>query len=464
MVGQTDPAQYEPLASQLHELADDCNSEILFKTPISKEQQSALAASFEEVAETLTDKRASEVHPELWRSFVGGIQNAKENFPVSPEVAAAGLFEALFILSFSSTFAAKALELRARLGKAFNFHSNPIPEADSGGALWQEIHPSRDTLFDTLFDKTDPHQSIASIQSRIRAYSEGLTGEMEPVAGRAASGRSSKSKGGQAQPDTATRLADATAFWNGAAESVGSWVKVNLPSLVANVIGFAKNDESATGLLLAALKKCLADLIDADAATSMRRLLIEQHGPTEFYVCSVFKKNIYITILSDDYKFTMSSKLCLKVLLIEGIRKKLEGLDEEQLRTIYALAVEDTADERLPQRRPGPESVPAEQARFKNRPKGETAPDFIKRVYGPWLGDLSRQELKRINEPAYRGLYAYEDKIGRRISREHEGFELPTRSELLDRELAQAGPLLPGEEERRRRRLADAALRRQRQP
>lgn len=75
---------------------------------------------------------------------------------------------------------------------------------------------------------------------------------------------------------------------------------------------------------------------------------------------------------------------------------------------------------------PLPSSAPNGEV-YEKRPKGENAPDFIKRVYGLWLtGEFTRADLRKLDEKAEMGLRNWERKNGR------VDFELPTKKQRND--------------------------------
>lgn len=64
----------------------------------------------------------------------------------------------------------------------------------------------------------------------------------------------------------------------------------------------------------------------------------------------------------------------------------------------------------------------------------ETPPDFIRRVYAPWLGHgLTRADIKHLDEPLYRSLYKW---LSNSQNEMPDDLDLPTLSQQNDRTLA----------------------------
>lgn len=74
---------------------------------------------------------------------------------------------------------------------------------------------------------------------------------------------------------------------------------------------------------------------------------------------------------------------------------------------------------------------------FKNRPEGEGAIEFTKRVYSAWLGkNLCRSDIQRLDAKLYNALYNLEDP-----TRRFREIGLLTKKELNDKLLASAQDL-----------------------
>ncbi len=64
---------------------------------------------------------------------------------------------------------------------------------------------------------------------------------------------------------------------------------------------------------------------------------------------------------------------------------------------------------------------------------GETPPDFIKRVYGPWLGNgLTKAALRHLDEPLYRSLYKWLSNPKNELPAD---LDLPTKAEGISRRI-----------------------------
>jgi hypothetical protein len=111
------------------------------------------------------------------------------------------------------------------------------------------------------------------------------------------------------------------------------------------------------------------------------------------------------------------------------IMARLKELDAAGLRRVLAIAEEiarvGATGRALPHESP---------ALYADRPEGETAPDFIRRVYGRWLdGNFTRAHLRKLDARAEKALRDWEYHHGRVPE---SALNLPTLKERNDRLLA----------------------------
>jgi hypothetical protein len=111
------------------------------------------------------------------------------------------------------------------------------------------------------------------------------------------------------------------------------------------------------------------------------------------------------------------------------IMARLKELDAAGLRRVLAMAEEiaraGASGRALPTKAP---------ALYADRPEGETAPAFIRRVYGPWLdGNFTRAHLRKLDPRAEKALRDFEYHHGRVPD---SALNLPTLKERNDRLLA----------------------------
>lgn len=249
-------------------------------------------------------------------------------------------------------------------------------------------------------------------------------------------------------------------FFDSVAAALAPWIDAKLPELLSTAIQQprAKSDDQLTKFVIDSLNKELFEVVDEHSAHAQRIALLKEMTAQAFTICKITNITIYLCVGYDFIGFALNSKFSHDELLRETIRRNISGLAGERLRSVYEL-VSGGADGSPRGDRRGPETVDPNEANYLKRPTGETAPKFIQRVYRDWLDTLSRDQLRRLNPAAYRGLYAYEAKNGR-LSKERDGFTLKTRSQRIDEELQHQTEIAPSESERRRRRLREAAARR----
>lgn len=103
---------------------------------------------------------------------------------------------------------------------------------------------------------------------------------------------------------------------------------------------------------------------------------------------------------------------------------------------------------------PLPDQAPATWKADKQ--PGETPPDFIRRVYAPWLGHgLTRADIKRFDEPLYRSLYKW---LSNPRNEMPDDLDLPTLPQQNDRFVANLDT--PAHEAIREGRRLEGVLRR----
>lgn len=111
--------------------------------------------------------------------------------------------------------------------------------------------------------------------------------------------------------------------------------------------------------------------------------------------------------------------------------------DDDEVRKLAAILIPEWGLEMAPPigkpTQPAlPDTAPALWKSDKQ--SGETPPDFIQRVYAPWLGHgLTRAHIKQLDEPLYRSLYKW---LSNPRNEMPEDLDLPTLAQQNDRTLA----------------------------
>jgi hypothetical protein len=111
------------------------------------------------------------------------------------------------------------------------------------------------------------------------------------------------------------------------------------------------------------------------------------------------------------------------------IMARLKGLDAVGLQRVLAIA------EEIARAGASGRALPTTAPEFyADRAEGETAPGFIRRVYGPWLdGNFTRAHLRKLDPRAEKALRDWEYHHGRVPEKQ---LNLPTLKERNDRLLA----------------------------
>lgn len=139
---------------------------------------------------------------------------------------------------------------------------------------------------------------------------------------------------------------------------------------------------------------------------------------------------------------------------------KSQGLSGKEVCEVFRqIAANCGLDDELKQSKPRFPTAPPNGETYANRPdRSEQAPDWISRVYAPWLtGDFTRAHLRKIDPAAAVGLENWERRNGRA------DLNLPTVKERNDVLLSNEG-ILRSDDLRTVQRIRAAAYRRKMKP
>jgi hypothetical protein len=113
-------------------------------------------------------------------------------------------------------------------------------------------------------------------------------------------------------------------------------------------------------------------------------------------------------------------------------RQAFDHLKQLRTRIRFAIAADPSED--------GSSSIPshAPATWLARKDRSESPVDFIRREYGPWLGQgISRPDIKRLDKSLYDALCNWLSKHGPMPN----DVDLPTKKEMNDRKLQEAGVL-----------------------